>query len=141
MLENDAQEACGPRHSCAEGRRGHGWGRTQGEVDFHGGRAEIERSWVRERGGREVVLRSWERAITEDWLGRWALNLMLINVSSGIFGGRCDSGGQFLHNRADPNRIGLHWLKVSDQGRLICLRALWLMVLRAVLTSAIGLTP
>jgi len=32
-----------------------------------------------------VVLPSWERAITEDWLGRWALNLMLINVSTRKF--------------------------------------------------------
>ena len=85
MLENDAQEACGPRHSRAEGRRGDRWGRTQGKIGFHGGRVEIERPRVRELGGREVVLPSWERAITEDWLGRWALNLMLINVSTRKF--------------------------------------------------------
>src|SRR5712691_8715177 len=85
MLENDAQEACGPRHSRAEGRRGYRWGRTQGKIGFHGGRVEIERPRVRELGGREVVLPSWERAITEDWLGRWALNLMLINVSTRKF--------------------------------------------------------
>jgi hypothetical protein len=72
MLENDAQEACGPRHSRAEGRRGYRWGRTQGKIGFHGGRVEIERPRVRELGGREVVLPSWERAITENWLGRWA---------------------------------------------------------------------
>ena len=36
---------------------------------------------VRERGGQEgVALPSWETAQAEDWLGRWALNLMLINV-------------------------------------------------------------
>jgi putative transposase len=85
MLENDAHEACGPRHSRAEGRRGYRWGRTQGKIGFHGGRVEIERPRVRELGGREVVLPSWERAITEDWLGRWALNLMLINVSTRKF--------------------------------------------------------
>src|SRR6266852_2286897 len=43
MLEKDAQEACGPRHSREEGRRGYRWGRTQGKIDFHGGRVEIER--------------------------------------------------------------------------------------------------
>ena len=49
MLENDAHEACGPRHSRAEGRRGYRWGRTQGKIGFHGGRVEIERPRVRER--------------------------------------------------------------------------------------------
>jgi putative transposase len=85
MLENDAQEACGARHSRAEGRRGYRWGRTQGKIGFHGGRVDIERPRVRELGGKEMVLPSWERAITEDWLGRWALNLMLINVSTRKF--------------------------------------------------------
>jgi transposase-like protein len=85
MLENDAQEACGPRHSRAEGRRSYRWGRTQGKIGFHGGRVDIERPRVRELGGKEMVLPSWERAITEDWLGRWALNLMLINVSTRKF--------------------------------------------------------
>jgi transposase-like protein len=85
MLENDAQEACGSRHSRAEGRRGYRWGRTQGKIGFHGGRVDIERPRVRELGGKEMVLPSWERAITEDWLGRWALNLMLINVSTRKF--------------------------------------------------------
>jgi len=28
MLEADAEEACGPRHSRSEDRRGHRWGRT-----------------------------------------------------------------------------------------------------------------
>src|SRR6266852_2087109 len=85
MLENDAQEACGPRHSRVEGRRGYRWGRTQGKIGFHGGRVDIERPRVRELGGKDMVLPSWERAITEDWLGRWALNLMLINVSTRKF--------------------------------------------------------
>src|SRR5271157_1322857 len=85
MLENDAEETCGSRHSRGEGRRGYRWGRTQGKIGFHGGKVEIERPRVRELGGKEVVLPSWERAITEDWLGRWALNLMLINVSTRKF--------------------------------------------------------
>src|SRR5438876_2787750 len=85
MLENDAREACGSRHSRAEGWRGYRWGRTQGKIGFHGGRVDIERPRVRELGGKEIVLPSWERAITEDWLGRWALNLMLINVSTRKF--------------------------------------------------------
>jgi hypothetical protein len=62
MLENDAQEACGARHSRAEGRRGYGWGRTQGKIGFHGGRsASMAAGWilsgprVRELGGKEMV--------------------------------------------------------------------------------------
>jgi putative transposase len=41
---------------------------------------------VRELDGKEVVLASWEQSVAEDWLGRWALNLMLINVSTRRFG-------------------------------------------------------
>jgi transposase-like protein len=86
MLEKDAEEACGARHSRGEGRHGYRWGRTQGKIGFHGGKVGIERPRVRKIGGKEVVLPNWERAITEDWLGRWALNLMLINVSTRKFG-------------------------------------------------------
>ncbi len=32
--------------------------------------------------GHEVELPSWTAAQAEDWLGRWAMNLMLINVST-----------------------------------------------------------
>jgi hypothetical protein len=41
---------------------------------------------LRSRGGGEVPLPSWEAAESEDWLGRWAMNLMLINVSTRKFG-------------------------------------------------------
>jgi putative transposase len=86
MLEKDAEEACGPRRSRGEGRRGYRWGRTQGKIGFHGGKVAIERPRVRELDGKEVVLASWEQSVAEDWLGRWALNLMLINVSTRRFG-------------------------------------------------------
>jgi putative transposase len=86
MMEKDAEEACGPRHSRGERRRGYRWGRTQGKIGFHGGKVEIERPRVRDLVGQEVVLPSWEQAVGEDWLGRWALNLMLINVSTRRFG-------------------------------------------------------
>src|SRR6202048_5351313 len=56
MMEKDAADACGPRHSRAEGRRGYRWGRTQGKIGFHGGRADIERTRGRERGGKGLVL-------------------------------------------------------------------------------------
>ena len=43
MMEQDAEEACGPRHARSEGRRGHRWGRTQGKIGFHGGKVAVER--------------------------------------------------------------------------------------------------
>jgi hypothetical protein len=40
---------------------------------------------VRELGGQETALPTWEQAVEEDWLGRWAMNLMVINVSTRKF--------------------------------------------------------
>ena len=85
MLEKDAEEVCGPRHARGEGRRGYRWGRTRGKIGFHGGKVELERPRVRDFDGQELPLPSWERASEEDWLGRWAMNLMLINVSTRKF--------------------------------------------------------
>jgi putative transposase len=80
MMEKDAEEACGARHARSEGLRGHRWGRTQGELGFHAGKVTVERPRVRDLAGQELALPSWDRAVTEDWLGKWAMNLMLINV-------------------------------------------------------------
>jgi putative transposase len=86
MMEKEAEELCGPRHARNEGRRGYRWGRTQGKIGFHGGLVDVERPRVRRLGGQEILLPSWEQATAEDWLGRWAMNLMLINVSTRKFG-------------------------------------------------------
>src|SRR6195256_4114634 len=80
MMEADAAVACGPRHSRREDRRGHRWGRTQGKIGFHAGKVVIERPRVRGLNGKELPLASWEQAVDEDWLGQWAMNLMLINT-------------------------------------------------------------
>ena len=85
MLEKDTEEVCGARHARGEGRRGYRWGRTRGKIGFHGGKVELERPRVRDFDGQELPLPSWERASEEDWLGRWAMNLMLINVSTRRF--------------------------------------------------------
>ena len=85
MMEGDAEEACGPRHARAVGRRGHRWGRTQGKIGFHAGKVNVERPRVRDLEGKELVLPSWQHATEEDWLGKWAMNLMLINVSTRKF--------------------------------------------------------
>jgi putative transposase len=86
MMDEDAARLCGPRYGRAEGKAGHRWGKTKGKVGFHGGKVEIERPRVRARDGGEVSLPSWETAMSEDLLGKWAVNLMLINVSTRRFG-------------------------------------------------------
>ena len=47
---------------------------------------EIERPRVRACDGGEMALPSWTTAQSEDLLGKWAMNLMLINVSTRRFG-------------------------------------------------------
>lgn len=86
MMEAEVTAACGPRHGRDAARRAHRWGRTRGRIGFHGGKIEVERPRVRGVHGREVTIPSWETAAQEDWLGRWAMNLMLINVSTRRFG-------------------------------------------------------
>jgi transposase-like protein len=87
MMERDAADVCGARHSRTSDRRGYRWGRTAGTLGFHGGKVAIERPRVRAcADGAEMALPSWEAAQAEDWLGRWAMNLMLINVSTRRFG-------------------------------------------------------
>jgi transposase-like protein len=86
MMEGDAARLCGVRYGRDDGKDGHRWGRTKGKLGFHGGKIELERPRVRARDGGEIALPSWEAAMAEDWLGKWALNLMLINVSTRKFG-------------------------------------------------------
>ena len=86
MMEEDATCLCGPRYGRADGKGGYRWGKTNGNVGFHGGKVDVERPRVRARDGGELALPSWEAALSEDLLGQWALNLMLINVSTCKFG-------------------------------------------------------
>jgi putative transposase len=82
LMEKDAEQACGKRHERGEQRRGHRWGRSGGKIGFHGGKIDLERPRVRDFNGKELSLPSWKQAVEEDWLGKWAFNLMLINVST-----------------------------------------------------------
>lgn len=86
MMDEDAARLCGPRHRRGGGREGHRWGRTKGKIGFHGGRIDVERPRVRGRDGGEMTLPSWAAALEDDLLGRWAINLMLMNVSTRTFG-------------------------------------------------------
>ena len=81
MLCEDAQRLAGNRHGRRRERAGHRWGTTKGPIGFHGGKVVVHRPRVRS-DGHEIVLPSWRAAQAEDWLGRWAMNLMLINVST-----------------------------------------------------------
>ena len=86
MMEQDSAALCGGRYERPDGKAAHRWGKTQGKIGFHGGNIEVERPRVRARAGGELALPSWEAAQAEDWLGEWAINLMLINVSTRKFG-------------------------------------------------------
>jgi transposase-like protein len=86
MMEADVEAACGPRHGRVEKRQAHRWGSTRGRIGFHGGKIAVVRPRVRGVDGREAPIPSWDQASSEDWLGRWAMNLMLINVSTRRFG-------------------------------------------------------
>jgi len=82
MLCEDAQQLAGAPHNRGGGRVGHRWGRTKGKIGFHGGKGCCASPRVRSYDGHEVALPTWRAAQAEDWLGRWAMNLMLINVST-----------------------------------------------------------
>jgi transposase-like protein len=78
----DVEDLCGKHHARGPKRRGHRWGRTQGTVGYHGGKVDIARPRVRGRDGDELVLPNWAAATAEDWLGKAAMNLMLIGVAT-----------------------------------------------------------
>ena len=86
MMEADVEAACGRRHGRVEEREAHRWGSTRGRIGFHGGKVAVERPRGRAVDGGEMAIPSWDRAVSEDWLGRWTMNLMLINVSTRRFG-------------------------------------------------------
>ena len=85
LMEQDALAACGERHERGGRRKAHRWGKTKGKIGFHGGKVETARPRLRGFDGREQALPSWEAAQSEDWLGKWAMNQMLINVSTRKF--------------------------------------------------------
>ncbi len=85
MMERDALAACGERHERGRQRMAHRWGKTKGKIGFHGGKVEMARPRLRGFDGKEQALPSWETAQSEDWLGKWAINQMLINVSTRKF--------------------------------------------------------
>ena len=71
--------------SGARAAQAHRWGRTKGKIGFHGGKVEVERPRVRGLDGEECVAAELGERGGEDWLGKWAMNQMLINVSTRKF--------------------------------------------------------
>jgi hypothetical protein len=60
-------------------------GGTKGKIGFHGSKVEIEGPRLRDFDGKEQPVPSWEAAVADDWLGKWAMNQMLINVATRKF--------------------------------------------------------
>ena len=82
MMAADVEDLCGGRHARSPERRGHRWGRTRGKIGYQGGKVDVVRPRVRGGDGEEVPLPSWTAATSEDWLGKTAMNLMLIGVAT-----------------------------------------------------------
>ena len=82
MMAADVEDLCGRRHARSPDRRAHRWGRTRGKIGYQGGKVDIVRPRVRSADGEEMPLPSWTAAATEDWLGKTAMNLMLIGVAT-----------------------------------------------------------
>ena len=82
MMEEDATAVCGARHRRHADRRGYRWGTAASEIGYHGGKVKIRRPRVRDHSGKEVSLESWETLGDGNLLLEWALNLMVLNVST-----------------------------------------------------------
>ena len=82
MMKEDATTVCGARHRRHGERRGYRWGKTQSEIGFHGGRVKVQRPRARDRAGKEVGFPSWEELRDGELLLKWAMNLMVLNVST-----------------------------------------------------------
>ena len=84
LMAEEVEEMCGPRHERND-KDGQRWGRTRGEVPFHGGKVPIQRPRVRLRNGQEAELASYQEARDHDLLDAWAVNQMLIGVATRRF--------------------------------------------------------
>ena len=83
MMSADAEALCGSRHAR--------YGRASRAIDgarpaerdrTSGGKVKVERPRVRDFAGREMSLPSWELLSEPELLQAWAMNLMVINVST-----------------------------------------------------------
>lgn len=82
MMEEDATAVCGARHRRHGARRGYRRGTAPSEIGYHGGKVKVHRPRVRDLDGREVSLPSWAALADPDLLRAWAMNLMVLTVST-----------------------------------------------------------
>ena len=87
MMADDTTALCGKPHERKPDRQGYRWGTTKGRIGYQGGYVEVERPRVRRadrpaKEDAELSLPSWQAATAEDWLGKTAMNLMLIGVAT-----------------------------------------------------------
>lgn len=82
MMEADATAVCGARHRRHGRRRGYRWGTATSEVGYHGGKVKVIRPRVRDLDGGEVTLPSWAALSDPELLHAWAMNLMVLTVST-----------------------------------------------------------
>jgi hypothetical protein len=83
-LCDDAQQLAGAPHNRGVGRISASAtaGAAKGKIGFHGGKVALQRPRCGSYDGHEVALPTGTAAQADDLLGRWAMDLMLINVST-----------------------------------------------------------
>ncbi len=86
LMEEDVASLCGPVHRHDAARKAYRWGTTVGELGYHGGKVKVPRPRVRDLASKEMQLPSWAAARDSDLLREWALNLMLLSVSTRKYG-------------------------------------------------------
>ena len=86
MLAEDAEALCGPRHARSAERRAHRWGTADSALAWKGGKIKVTRPRVRDLSGKEMKLASWQVLSDPDLPRAWAMNLMVLNVSTRKYG-------------------------------------------------------
>ncbi|WP_049757689.1 IS256-like element ISMama1 family transposase [Magnetococcus marinus] len=85
LMAEEVEQLCGPSHA-RDDQQAYRWGSTKGEVPFHGGKVQIKRPRVRDKSGKEKPLDSYLEARDHALLSRWAMNQMLLGVTTRRFG-------------------------------------------------------
>jgi putative transposase len=82
MLQEDLVALCGEKHAQWPGREHYRHSQETSSLVLGGRRIVLSKTRVRSKGGREVVLPTWERYSREDPLNRRAVEQMLVGVST-----------------------------------------------------------
>jgi transposase-like protein len=82
MLEADREALCGPRRRWQPDRQAYRYGYDQGQLVLGGRKVRVRKPRVREAGGREIPLPSWQQFASEDPLLRRVLEQVAAGVST-----------------------------------------------------------